>query len=344
MGKTPHRRFRRAPIAVDTSQHRRADGGDPPPRMWKRGALTGLVRVGLPGRPWQDLYHRALTLSWPRFLLVALAIYLLANLAFAGLYWLQPGAVAHARPGQFRDVFFFSVETFATIGYGVMSPATDYANIVMTAEALFGIMLVALTTGMMFARVSRPTARILFSEVAVISDYDGVPTLMVRMGNRRMSQIVQAEVALSLIWDEHSREGVFMRRFHDLRAIRPRTPVFAMSFLAMHRIDEASPLFGATTQSLHAREAEILVTVSGLDETMGASVHARMSYLPDEILFGHRYADIFGFAPDGRRAIDYRNFHTAVPAASVDAGEMPGGAIPTLSTQASGESPHQIKG
>jgi inward rectifier potassium channel len=309
LSKKPHPRFRRGPIVVDTTPRRRADGADPPPRMWKRGALTGLVRVGLPSRPWQDLYHRALTASWPRFLLIAMGIYLLANLAFAGLYWLQPGSIANARPGQFRDVFFFSVETFATIGYGVMSPATDYANTVMTAEALSGIMLVALTTGMMFARVSRPTARILFSNVAVVSDYDGVPTLMVRMANRRMSQIVQAEVALSVIWNEHSREGVFMRRFHDLKPIRARTPVFAMSFLAMHRIDETSPLFGATTQSLHARDAEILVTVSGLDETMGASVHARMSYLPDEIRFGHRYADIFGFAPDGRRAIDYRNFH-----------------------------------
>jgi inward rectifier potassium channel len=209
-----------------------------------------------------------------------------------------------------------------------MSPATDYANVVMTAEALVGIMLTALTTGIMFARFSRPTARILFSRIAVISEYDGVPTLMVRIANRRKSQIVQAEVAFSLVWNERSREGIFMRRFHDLIPARARTPVFAMSFLAMHPIDGASPLFGATTASLHEREAEILVTVSGLDETMGQNVHARMSYLPEEIRFGHRYADIFGFAPDGRRAIDYRSFHTSLPVAAATAGDPPVADVP----------------
>jgi inward rectifier potassium channel len=278
-------------------------------RVWQRGAQTGLLRVGLPSRPWQDLYHRTLTLSWPRFLLLALAIYLTANLVFAVLYFLQPGSIEHARPGYFRDAFFFSVETFGTIGYGVLAPATDYANVVMTIETLFGIMLVALTTGMMFARVSRPTARVMFSDVAVVSAFDGQPTLMVRMANRRLSQIVQAEVEISLVCNERTQEGIFMRRFYNLKTVHDRTPVFAMSFLVMHQLDASSPLFGATTQSLRDVEAEILVTVTGLDETLGQNVHARMSYLPDEIMFGYRFADMFGYTPDGRRAIDYRHFH-----------------------------------
>ncbi len=236
-------------------------------------------------------------------------VYLIANLAFAFLYWLQPGAIANARPGFFRDAFFFSVETFGTIGYGTLAPATDYANAVMTAETLCGIVLVALTTGVMFARVSRPTARVLFSKVAVVSPYNGTPTLMVRMANERLNQILQAEVGMTLVRNERTSEGVFIRRFYDLDLARDRTPIFAMSFLAMHPLNETSPLLGATTETLADMEAEILVTVTGLDETMSQTVHARVSYLPEEILFNHRYANMFGRTDDGRRAIDYGQFH-----------------------------------
>ncbi len=298
----------RGRIRVDTSgkmQTRVLANGRPV----QRGAQVGLLRVGLETRWTDDLYHRALTLSWPRFLFTMMLVYLAANLVFAGLYLLQPGAIDHARPGSFLDAFFFSVETFGTIGYGVLSPATDYANAVMTVETLTGIMLVALTTGLMFARVSRPTARVLFSRHGVISNYNGARTLMIRMGNQRLSQIVQAEVSMSLLRNELTAEGAYMRRFHDLKLARGRTPVFAMSFLALHVLDETSPLHGATPELLAEVEAELLVTVTGLDETMGQTVHARASYLPSEIRFGHRYADMFGVTDDGRRAIDYGQFH-----------------------------------
>ena len=299
-------RGRRRPIVIDTSGQVRPNHRG---RILQRGAQEGLLRVGLESAWTEDFYHRALTLSWPRFLLTVMAVYLAANLVFAALYLLQPGAIDHARPGSWLDAFFFSVETFATIGYGVLSPATDYANFVMTAETLTGIMLVALTTGLMFARVSKPTARVLFSRFGVISRHNGRLTLMIRMGNQRLSQIVQAEVRLSLIRNERTTEGAFMRRFHDLKLVRDRTPVFAMSFLAMHVLDDTSPLYGATRESLEENEAELLVTVTGLDETMGQTVHARAAYLPEEIRFGHRYADMFGVTEDGRRAVDYRRFH-----------------------------------
>jgi inward rectifier potassium channel len=254
--------------------------------------------VGLRPQPTKDFYHRALRLPWSGFLLLMTGVYLAANLAFALLYWLQPGAIANARPGFFRDAFFFSVETFGTIGYGTLAPATDYANVVMTIETLCGIALVTLTTGVMFARVSRPTARVLFSKVAVVSPYNGVPTLMVRMGNERLSQILQAEVTMTLVRNEQTSEGVYMRRFYDLALARDHTPIFAMSFLAMHTLDQTSPLFGAVHQTLEEMEAEILVTVTGLDETMSQTVHARISYLPNEILFNHRYVNMFGITGD----------------------------------------------
>jgi len=298
-------RSRRHPIVhTDRRPEGKAIG-----RIVQRDATEGLLRVGLRERWHQDLYHRLLTLSWSQFMLLAAVVYVLANAIFAGLYLLQPGSIANATPGSFLDAFFFSVETFATVGYGVLAPATLYANTVMTAETLVGIMTVALTTGVLFARVSRPTARVLFARVAVVNLYNGQPALMVRMGNARRSQIVQAEVSLTFLRSETTAEGHFMRRFYDLPLARARTPVFAMTYTAIHFIDEQSPLFGLDAEDLVAHEIELLVTVNGLDETMGQQVHARASYLPQEIIFGHRYADMFGVTDDGRRAIDYARFH-----------------------------------
>ncbi len=302
--KKPNRRH----IQIDTTQQMMSARARST-RLPTNGRASAMLRIGL-RQPWHgDLYHRALTLSWPRFFLVAAIIYLFANAAFALLYLAQPGSIVAAQPGSFLDAFFFSVQTFGTIGYGVMAPATIWANAVMTLETLVGIMLVALTTGVMFARVSRPTARVMFSKVAVVTDYDGEPTLMVRMGNERLSQIVHAEVQMSLVRNETNREGHSIRRFYDLRLQRQHTPVFAMSFQAMHTMDDASPLYGATHDDMVAQGAELVVTVTGMDETLGATVHARGSFLPAEIRFGHRYVDIFGMTPEGRPAIDYRRFH-----------------------------------
>jgi inward rectifier potassium channel len=236
---------------------------------------------------------------------------------------LETGAIANATPGSFRDAFFFSVETFATIGYGVLAPATLYANLLMTVESLFGIMLVALTTGIMFARVSHPTARVLFAKVAVIAPYNGAPTLMIRLANERKSQIVEADVSMTLVRNELTTEGTFMRRFYDLRLERSHTPIFALSFLVMHQIDGASPLAGATAATLAEVGAEIVVSVTGLEETMAQVVHARISYSHDEILFGHRYADMFGRTVDGHRTMDLRRLHLVekleqFPSASAD--------------------------
>ena len=316
------RSFLRRQVRVHTDAQDRPEGRPRVGPVVQRGAQEGLLRVGLRSSWTADLYHRALRLSWRDFLLAMTGVYLAANTAFGLLYWLQPGAIMNARPGSFRDVFFFSVETFGTIGYGVLAPATDYANLVMTVETFCGIVLVALTTGLMFARVSRPTARVLFSKVGVVAMYDGRPTLMVRMANERLSQIVQAEVGMTLVRNERTAEGMFMRRFYDLRLERSRTPIFAMSYLAMHTLDEASPLFGVTREALDDMEAEILVTVTGLEETMGQAVHARASYLPEEIMFGHHYANIFGTTDDGRRAIDYGRFHVVEKALSATPAEV----------------------
>jgi inward rectifier potassium channel len=252
-------------------------------------------------------------LPWWAFLLGLAFVYLGLNVLFATLYLRGDGAIANARPGAFSDAFFFSVETLSTIGYGQMSPATLYGNVVMTVEALFGLTLLAVVAGLVFARVSRPTARVIFSKAAVVTAYNGVPTLSFRLANQRRNQILEAQVSVTLVRDERTAEGEWMRRFYDLQLARQRSPVFAMTFTVMHPIDPASPLWNATAASLAAEAAEIVVTVTGIDETLSQAVHARTSYLAREVLWGHRFADVFTQTEDGRLAIDYRRFHDTEP-------------------------------
>ena len=272
-----------------------------------------MVAIGL-RNPWlSDLYHSLLTLPWWAFLLGLAFVYLGLNVLFATLYLRGDGAITNARPGAFSDAFFFSVETLSTIGYGQMSPATLYGNVVMTVEALFGLTLLAVVAGLVFARVSRPTARVIFSKVAVVTPYNGIPTLSFRLANERRNQILEAQVSVTLVRDERTPEGEWMRRFYDLQLARQRSPIFAMTFTVMHPIDPASPLWNATAASLTAEAAEIVVTVTGIDETLSQAVHARTSYLAHEVVWGHRFADVFTQTEDGRLAIDYRRFHDTEP-------------------------------
>ena len=281
----------------------------PVPRLVTSSRSDQLVRYGFDRHWWQDNYHSALTVSWWGFLLITAMAYLALNLLFASLYLAQHGSIANVPDLDFADAFFFSVQTMATIGYGQLVPLTIYANILVTIEALIGMLFIALTTGLVFARFSRPTARILFSKVAVIGNYDGVRTLFVRAGNERQNQILRADVSMHFLRTEISREGATMRRFYDMKLARDRTPLFGLTFLMMHVIDESSPLFGLTAESCAMIDGEIVVTISGLDETMSQTIHARTSYAAAEIRWDHRFVDIFGFTDDGRRAIDFGRFH-----------------------------------
>jgi len=283
------------------------------PHVVQRERADRVVAIGL-RNPWlSDLYHSLLTLPWWAFLLGLAFVYLGLNVLFATLYLRGDNAIANARPGAFSDAFFFSVETLSTIGYGQMSPATLYGNVVMTVEALFGLTLLAVVAGLVFARVSRPTARVIFSKVAVITAYNGVPTLSFRLANERRNQILEAQVSVTLVRDERTPEGEWMRRFYDLQLARQRSPIFAMTFTVMHPIDPASPLWNATAASLAVEAAEIVVTVTGIDETLSQAVHARTSYLAQEVVWGRRFADVFTQTEDGRLAIDYRRFHDTEP-------------------------------
>jgi inward rectifier potassium channel len=262
-----------------------------------------------------DLYHRLLTTPWWGFFAVIAVVYVLFNIAFGTLYLLQPDAVANAHPGSFADAFFFSVQTMATIGYGDMHPATLYANLLVSIEVLLGMTGLALATGLMFARFSRPTARVIFSRKAVIAPHNGIPTLMFRAANQRRNQILEAQISVAMLRNEMTAEGEVVRRFYDLALARSRTPMFSLTWTVLHALDEKSPFHEGTPQSLDRSEAEIVVTLVGIDETFAQTIHARHTYGAADIVWDHRFADILSRLEDGTRVIDYRRFDDIVPIA-----------------------------
>ncbi len=278
------------------------------PRIVSRDGSRRVLVRGRRRSP-RDAYHWLLTTPWWGFAAMGVAAYLLANTVFAGLYLVDPGGLRGARPGSFADAFFFSVQTIGTIGYGVVSPRNLYANLVMTAENFFGISFVAVATGLIFARVSRPTSRVMFTAQAVIAPFEGRPTLMFRAANQRSNQILEAQVQVILARQEQTAEGQVIRRMHDLPMRRDRSPLFSLTWTIMHEIDEDSPLHAMTADDMRAQEVEIVVVLSGVDDTFAQRVHARHSYLPGEIAFDKRFADLLSVSPDGRRVVDYAQFH-----------------------------------
>ena len=257
--------------------------------------------------PFADLYHHLLTSSWPMLLLQISVAFFAINALFAVGYYLD-GGIANARPGSFGDVFFFSVETMATIGYGRMAPVTLLAHILMSFEALIGMIGLAVTTGLIFAKFSRPSARVRFSHYGVISPRDGVLSLMFRMANERESQIVEAQAHVLLARNEVTAEGESVWRFHDLELSRYRNSTFRHSWTVVHPIRPGSPLHGASEESLKAARAEIVVAVTGIDGAFMQTVYARHTYDAPDIIWGARLVDVMIRTPEDDFLIDYGKF------------------------------------
>ena len=279
-------------------------------------SAEGVLRVGSARLSRRDVYHLMLTMPWRWFFGVQAVAYVVFNAIFALFYLLVPGSVANAKPGSFADAFFFSVQTMATIGFGVMAPATLYANIMVTIEALLGFASFAVAAGLIFARFSQPTARVLFSQVAVVTPFNGVPTLMFRCANERRNQIFEAQVHVDFARQEMSAEGMELRRSYELNLARDRNPQFSLSWTVMHPIDAQSPLYGIDPDLLAGQEASIVVTLTGTDETLSQTVFARTAYRADEILWGRKFVDILSETEDGDTLVDYRRFHDTVESAS----------------------------
>jgi inward rectifier potassium channel len=261
---------------------------------------------------WRDPYHLLLVVRWPIFLLLIALAYAGINALFALAYLIGGDNIANARPGSFSDAFFFSVQTFASIGYGAMTPKTFYANVLVSFEAWVELLSLAVITGLAFARFSRPTARVLFSEVAVITPYQGVPTLMFRAANERRNEVLEAQMQVYFMKDEISAEGTRMYRVYDLNLLRNRTPNFRLTWTAMHAIDEHSPLYGTTPESLSKANAQLVISLSGVDKELSQTIYGSHVYPAQNILENYRFVDVVNIQ-DGQRSIDYAKLHDVVP-------------------------------
>jgi inward rectifier potassium channel len=273
-----------------------------------------LEAVGLPSSPLRDVYHRILTSRWRSFLASWLALYSVLHLGFGALYRLAPDCVSGV--DDFWDAYFFSVQTMMTIGYGTMSPLTTYAHVLVTIEAYVGVLLAALLTGLVFAKFSVPTANVMFASSVCIAKHDGKPTLSMRMANARGNRLVSASLQVAIAMTVKTLEGETFRRVRDLKLMRDTNPLFWVGWTAMHVIDESSPFFGETNESLAEKGMEMIVILTGVDENTSQAVHARRSYGSEEIRFGHRYVDIIAAASSasGLRRVDYTRFNDTQPA------------------------------
>lgn len=267
--------------------------------------------IGAPPTPLRDFYYVLMRLSWPSTLAVIATTYLAANALFAFGYMLL-GGVEHARTGSYADAFYFSVQTMGTIGYGAMSPSSNAANLLVVAESVTSLVLTALATGLVFAKFSRPNARVMFSREATISRTRGVPTLSFRVGNQRSNRIVEARVRLAIVRTELNEGNRTFYRMIDLPLMRDRILSLQRSWTVQHVIDESSPLFGETAESLADKEAELLVTVAGIDEIWMQTVHAGHRYSHEQIIWGKRHADIL-YEEGDALVLDLRKFHDVEP-------------------------------
>ncbi len=284
---------------------RRNEGPSRVVRLGDREIITEGLNLSF----WADISHRCLTASWPAFIIGAALVFLAFNAVFAVFYWLGDQPISNVPGGAYIDYLYFSIETLSTAGYGDMHPQTHYGHFVATIELFTGIFSMSLMTGLIFARFSRPTARLLFAEHPVISTHEGAPTLMIRLANERHNIISNATAQLWLLKNIVTKEGNSSRRFYQLSLERNESPALALSWTLYHTLDEQSPLHGMTEQDMQAAGVSLVVVVSGHDVVAAQTVHARKSYEHPDIRFRHRYADILDTSEDGRLRVDYGRFH-----------------------------------
>jgi inward rectifier potassium channel len=281
----------------------------PKTRVVRLGGREIVVAEGQRLGFWADIGHRCMTASWPSFIGGAVLVFIAFNAIFASFYWVGDQPIANVAGGAYIDYLYFSIETLSTAGYGDMHPQTHYGHFVSAVELFTGIFSMSLMTGLIFARFSRPNARLLFADSAVISNHEGKLTLMVRFVNERHNIIANAAAKLWLLRNEMSLEGREFRRFYELPLVRNEHPALALSWTLYHVIDEQSPLYGLSAADFAAADVSLVVVVTGYDVVAAQTIHARKTYDYPAILFGQRYADILDRTEDGRIRIDYGRFH-----------------------------------
>jgi inward rectifier potassium channel len=272
-----------------------------------------IIADGLEHGFWKDFYHNAMTASWPAFFGVIAAAFMALNLVFASLYALGEAPIADARSGSFYDLFFFSVETSSTVGYGDMHPQTFYGHAVATVEGFIAVVLIALMTGLTFTRFSRPRARLIFARNPVVADHDGTPTLIFRLANARSAFISEATAKLWMLGATVSKEGRRFVGFQPLRLAKSENPALALSWTLFHPIEADSPLYGVAMDELVVSEINFVLVITGYDDTSGQTIHARNTFAARDLRPGHEFVDIHSLDENGMRRINYARIHDTRP-------------------------------
>jgi inward rectifier potassium channel len=274
-------------------------------RLLNRDGSFNVERTGLKLTSWLNPYHFLLTISWRTFIGITLLVYFLSNVVFGFFYGIlgtESLIDTSSTPTEnlFLRGFFFSVQTFATIGYGTIHPVGFIPNFLVTIESYYSMIMTALVTGIVFARFARPTARILFSENAVIAPYQDKTAFMLRLVNSRNNQLIEvgAKIMFSRLVDESGKK---VRRFEMLELERDHVSFLPLAWTVVHPIDENSPMFGMNEADFHNSDAEFAILLSGMDETYAQIVHTRTSYKPHEIQFGHKFADMYNPTQSGEK-------------------------------------------
>jgi inward rectifier potassium channel len=270
------------------------------------------AKIGASRYDFSDPYHLALTIRWPTFVVAVFAFYGLITSLFAALYLARPGCITHARPGSIGDAFFFSIETLATVGYGVMAPANLYGHLVASSEIIAGMAFTAIMTGLIFVRFSKAKAKIAYADVAVIARHNGRPTLMFRIGNARASVMTQVRVEANALVKETTAEGGRYRRLHELPLARSSIPLFPMVLILMHEIDEHSPLAGLDPETLTDSDLTIILSLEARDPQLAATVYDMKAYFARDVRPGMRFVDAVT-QEDGHAVADLRRISLVEP-------------------------------
>ncbi len=267
---------------------------DPDTRLLNRDGSFNVKRSG--GTFWSrlNIFNRLMVCSWGRFFLLVISFYLLLNFIFAGIYEVVGienlhGADLTSRGSRFMDAFFFSSQTLTTVGYGRIAPIGFGASSVAAVESLLGLLIFALATSLLYGRFSRPVARILYSDKAIIAPYLDTTAFMFRIVNERANQLIdlQVEVVMSIL--EKQVDGREIRKYYGLNLERNKVNFFPTNWTIVHAVTQESPLFGLSKEELLSRDTEFLILIRATEDTFNQTVHSRISYHAREMVFGAKF-------------------------------------------------------
>jgi inward rectifier potassium channel len=280
-------------------------------RIINNDGSFNVTKVGA-GFNYKDIYQYLINISWTKFFMIVLSVYISLNFLFAFLYFFigveDIAGISSNSLNNFLDAFFFSAQTLTTVGYGGMSPKGLLVNVISAFEAMSGLMCFALITGLLYGRFSRPSARILFSENAVIAPYRGITGLQFRIANQRRNTLMEIEARVLLVLIEKDGNQ-YNRKYFDLKLERNSVYFFPLTWTIVHPINEESPFYGKSEAEIKLSEPEILILIKGFDDTFSQVVHSRYSYTADEIIWNAKFIRAFNNEENGDIIFNIKDIH-----------------------------------